>query len=72
MPVETQQTAAKILEEMKEIIEQELQVIAMTSGRHLTIAPRSEFEHALGHSGVHSIMHARMLLIAWKSAINQL
>ena len=48
MPPETQQTAAKILEQLKEIIEQELQVIATTSWFHLAIAPRFEFEHALG------------------------
>ena len=39
MPPGTQQTAAKILEQLKQVIEQELQVIALTSGRHLTIAP---------------------------------
>ena len=50
MPPETQQTAAKILEQLKEIIEQELQVIALTSRRHLTIAPRVEFEHASSQS----------------------
>lgn len=66
MPPETQQTAAKILEQLKEIIEQELQVIALTSGLHLTIAPSVEFEHAWAkiRADVLSVMHPRMLLIA--------
>jgi hypothetical protein len=64
MPPETQQTAAKILEQLKEIIEQELQVIALNSGRHLTIAPRFEFEQCFGLASEKRAQCSCMLLIA--------